>query len=64
MSDTFEKKVVFITGGSAGIGAALGHEFARQGARVALAARSQERLDEVVRALRPRAGTRWACCVM
>lgn len=48
MSDVFTGQVVFITGGSAGIGAGLGREFARQGARVALAGRSVERLDETV----------------
>ena len=53
---TFDQKVVFITGGSAGIGAALGHEFAKQGARVALAARSRERLDEVVASIESAGG--------
>jgi short-subunit dehydrogenase len=48
---SFNKNVIFITGGSAGIGAALGVEFAKLGARVALAARSQERLHEVVSAI-------------
>lgn len=45
---TFEGKTVFITGGSSGIGAALGRAFAAQGARVALAARSADRLAGVV----------------
>lgn len=44
----FENKVVFITGASAGIGAALAEEFARQGANVSLAARRRDRLDEIV----------------
>jgi NAD(P)-dependent dehydrogenase (short-subunit alcohol dehydrogenase family) len=43
----FEGKSVFITGASSGIGAALGVAFAREGARVALAARNAERLGEV-----------------
>lgn len=37
---------MFITGGSSGIGAALGVAFAQEGARVALAARSADRLAD------------------
>lgn len=40
-------KVVVITGASSGIGLALAHEFSAAGARVVLAARSVERLQEV-----------------
>jgi short-subunit dehydrogenase len=40
----FQGQVVFITGASSGIGAALAREFARQGADLALAARREERL--------------------
>jgi short-subunit dehydrogenase len=43
----FDRHVVFITGASSGIGAALAREFAREGADVALAARRAERLVEV-----------------
>jgi len=39
-------KVVVITGGSQGIGKAAALEFAREGARVCVCARRQERLDE------------------
>ena len=40
----FARHVAFITGASSGIGAALGREFARQGAHVALTARRADRL--------------------
>lgn len=40
-----EKKVVLITGGSKGIGFACAQAFAGEGARVAIASRSQENLD-------------------
>src|SRR5438552_4429427 len=40
-----EGKVVFITGGSKGIGLACARAFAAEGARVAIASRAQENLD-------------------
>jgi short-subunit dehydrogenase len=40
-------KVVWITGGSSGIGAALAGELARRGARVAITARREQKLGEV-----------------
>jgi short-subunit dehydrogenase len=49
-----ERHVVFITGASSGIGAALGREFARLGADVALAARRAERLEALAVELRAR----------
>ncbi|HSV30661.1 MAG TPA: SDR family oxidoreductase [Atribacteraceae bacterium] len=44
-------KVAVITGGSVGIGLGLAHGFAREGAHVALCARSRERLEEAGRDL-------------
>lgn len=43
-----QEQVVLITGASSGIGAALAQEYARHGHRVALCARRQARLQEVV----------------
>ena len=45
MALLFDGKVAFITGASSGIGAAVAQEFARQGAKVTLAARRTERLQ-------------------
>lgn len=45
-------KVAFITGGGRGIGAAAGHLFAREGARVVLASRSETELEAVTAAIR------------
>lgn len=50
-------KVVLITGASRGIGAAAAHLFAREGARVVLAARGTEALQGVVAAVRADGGT-------
>ena len=38
-------KVVFITGGSRGLGLAMAEEFARRGARIAICARNEEELE-------------------
>jgi NADP-dependent 3-hydroxy acid dehydrogenase YdfG len=48
MSKGIENKVVLITGGSTGIGAAVAQRLAASGAKVAVAARRQEKLEEVV----------------
>lgn len=46
-----QEKVVFITGGSKGIGRACAMEFAREGARVAICARTEAALQEAARAI-------------
>src|SRR5450631_4113571 len=46
---TFEGKVVIVTGGSSGLGAAAALQFARQGASVVIAARRSDKSAEVVR---------------
>lgn len=47
----FVDHVVWITGASSGIGAALAHEFVKNGATVALSARRLDRLNELKNAL-------------
>lgn len=47
MRRRFEGKTAFITGASSGIGAELGRQLAREGARLVLTARRKEKLDEV-----------------
>lgn len=43
----FKDKVVFVTGAGRGIGRAVGLDFAREGAKVALAARSEKEIKHV-----------------
>jgi NAD(P)-dependent dehydrogenase (short-subunit alcohol dehydrogenase family) len=52
----FQGKVAVITGGNSGIGRAAAHAFAREGARVAIAARNRERGDAVVREISEKGG--------
>ena len=49
-------KVVLVTGGSDGLGAAVARRLVREGARVALCARNPERLEAAVTALRQAGG--------
>ncbi|WP_018330337.1 SDR family NAD(P)-dependent oxidoreductase [Actinomycetospora chiangmaiensis] len=44
----FTGKVVIVTGGGSGIGAAAAHRFAADGATVVIAGRSQDKLDKTV----------------
>jgi NADP-dependent 3-hydroxy acid dehydrogenase YdfG len=50
-------KVVVITGASSGIGAEIARVLAEQGAKVALGARRQDRLDTLAQAIRASGGT-------
>ncbi len=52
MSTSMKDRIVFITGASAGIGAATAREFARHGAKLLLCARRLERLQEMSPELR------------
>jgi short-subunit dehydrogenase len=51
LSNYFKDKVVIVTGASSGIGEATAREFARNGSKVILAARSVDRLSEIVKEL-------------
>ena len=53
MADGLDGKVAVVTGASTGIGRAVAQELIGQGARVVIAARSRERLDEAAAALGP-----------
>lgn len=52
MKRLFENKVVIVTGASSGIGEAIAREFAANGSKVVLAARSEEKLAVIVREIR------------
>ena len=54
--DAFRDQVVIVTGASAGIGRALALQLADQGARLAIAARRAERLEQAAEECRARGG--------
>lgn len=56
MSKRFEDKVVLVTGASSGIGRVTALEFAKEGARVALAARRLEECERVAETIRAEGG--------
>ncbi|USX13401.1 SDR family oxidoreductase [Oxalobacteraceae bacterium OTU3CAMAD1] len=57
MNENIENKVVLITGGSTGIGAEVARLLASRGARVAIAARRKDKLDQVVAEIEAAGGT-------
>ncbi|MBK7710228.1 MAG: SDR family oxidoreductase [Bacteroidales bacterium] len=56
MKNRFKDKVVIVTGASSGIGEAVAREFAKNGSKVVLAARSAEKLSEIVREIKSQGG--------
>jgi short-subunit dehydrogenase len=52
MRNLFKDKVVIVTGASSGIGEATAREFAKNGSKVVLAARSENKLIEIVKSLK------------
>jgi short-subunit dehydrogenase len=56
MSSLFKDKVVIVTGASSGIGEATAREFARNGSKVVLAARSEAKLSEIVKEIKANNG--------
>lgn len=51
-----EKKVAIVTGGATGIGEAIAHKFAREGARVVVAGLPDDPVEDVVRRIRSNDG--------
>lgn len=57
MQKQFMEKVVVVTGASAGIGRAIARAFGDQGARVAVLARGENRLNKLCEQIRLAGGT-------
>ncbi|MBC9225118.1 SDR family oxidoreductase [Aeromicrobium sp. 636] len=60
MSENAENRVILVTGGGGGIGAAIAEDLAASGAMVVVAGRTQETLDEVVSKIEAVGGRAWA----
>ena len=60
---TLKEKVIVITGASSGIGEAMAYEYAAQGARVVLGARSVQKLQLIAGAIRQKGGAAAYCGV-
>ncbi len=56
MDRPLDGRVAIVTGASSGIGAAIATHLAHAGAKVAMAARREEKLQEVVRAIEDEGG--------
>lgn len=61
MVKKFQNKTVFITGASAGFGAAIAEEFAQAGARLVLIARRKDRLQQLEKELRAKYSVEILC---
>ncbi|KRR05844.1 SDR family NAD(P)-dependent oxidoreductase [Bradyrhizobium valentinum] len=56
MAGRLESKIAIVTGAGTGIGEAIAHKFAREGAKVVAAGLPDDPVDDVVRAIRERGG--------
>ena len=52
-ADLFKNKTAVVTGGGSGIGLTIAKQFLKYGAKVYIASRKQERLDEALAILKP-----------
>jgi short-subunit dehydrogenase len=62
MNNFLKDKVVIVTGASSGIGEAIAREFSINGSKVVLAARSEEKLSEIVKEIRAKNGEAFYVC--